>query len=142
MNRHFVEQVTPLLQSRLDSGEILQGVLAAAEETLFKGGSRFAVGVTDRRMLLQPVDRRQQAKGEVRSISPEMLESVDVRPAPAALGASSVVVTFHTTDGQTLRLLVMNGGAGLLGKIGGGEAQREGVQALSAWLQARNPPTP
>jgi hypothetical protein len=133
MIRHFVERVTPLLRSKLDPGEILQGVVAAIEVKAVMG-TLFAMGMTDRRLLLQPVDRHHQhAKGEARSIYPEKLASVEAGPASVELGA--LVVTFHTTDGQKLSLSVMRGGTGLIGAIGGGKAQREGVLALSAWLQ-------
>jgi hypothetical protein len=40
-----------------------------------------------------------------------------------------------TTDGEKLTLLMMRGtGPGPLGKLGGGGAQREGIEAIAAFF--------
>ena len=141
MAESFAERVDPLLRSQLEEGETLRGVIAATHQKTFTG-SMFAIGVTDRRLLLQPLDRGLKAKGELRSITPGSLRSADVDgagggwwTAPAALlDAAAIAVTFRTSDGEKLKLSMMKG-TGMFGGLGGGDVQRDGVLALAAWLQ-------
>jgi hypothetical protein len=141
MAADFAERVGPLLRSMLQEGETLQGIVAATHQKTFSG-SLFAIGVTDRRLLLQPLDRHLRGKGEVRSISPEALQGADLDGAggdwwtapTAILDMTALAVTFRTTDGEALKLLMMKG-TGMLGGLGGGESQRDGVLALAGWLQ-------
>jgi len=98
--------------------------------------------VTDRRLLLQPLDRRIQPKGDPRSITAGELVSADVDGAGGGcwtapsivLDRSAIALTLRTADGERLKLTMMNG-AGLLGGLGGGQAQRDGVLALADWLR-------
>jgi hypothetical protein len=137
----FGERVGVLLRGRLEEGETLQGVIAATHQKTFSG-SLYAIGVTDRRLLLQPLDRHLQAKGDLRSIRPEALQGADIDgagggwwTAPAAvLDMAALAITFRTTDGEKLKLVMMKG-TGPLGGLGGGETQRDGVLALAGWLQ-------
>jgi hypothetical protein len=137
----FAERVGPLLRSMLQEGETLQGIVAATHQKTFSG-SLFVIGVTDRRLLLQPLDRHFQAKGDMRSISPEALQGADLEgagrdwwTAPAAiLDMTALAVTFRTNDGEKLKLLMMKG-TGMIGGLGGGESQRDGVLALAGWLK-------
>lgn len=137
----FADQVQSLLRGNLEEGENLQGVIAATHQKTFSG-SLYAIGVTDRRLLLQPLDRHLQARGALRSIRPAAVQGADLDgagagwwTAPSAiLDMSALAVTFRTTDGEKLKLLMMKG-TGFLGGLGGGEAQRDGVLALTAWLQ-------
>jgi hypothetical protein len=46
---------------------------------------------------------------------------------------ASVALKLRTTDGQKLKLMMMRGD-GPLGGLGGGETQRQGVQALGEWF--------
>jgi hypothetical protein len=45
----------------------------------------------------------------------------------------------HTTDGERLKLMLMRGEGKILGGLGGGEAQRRGLDALAEWF-SRLPP--
>ena len=118
-------------------------MIAATHQKTFSG-SLYAIGVTDQRLLLQPLDRRMQPKGEPRPVTPNELVSADLEgagggwwTAPAAiLDASAAALTIRTTDGEKLKLAMM-GGTGLFGRLGGGETQREGVLALAEWLRRR-----
>ncbi len=109
----------------------------------FSGGL-FALGVTDRRLLLMPLGRKLEPKGETRSITSADLVSADLDgagggwwTAPAAiLSAAASGLTLRTADGAKTRLMMMKG-TGLLGGLGGGEAQREGVEALAGWMGRR-----
>ncbi len=137
----FAQTVRPHLEALLGPGEPLVGVVAASHQKTFSGGI-YALGVTDRRILLMPLDRRSQPKGEVRSVTADTLASADVDgagggwwTAPSAiLDATAVTPTLRTTDGEKLKLMMMNG-TGALGGLGGGHAQRDGVLALASWMQ-------
>jgi hypothetical protein len=136
----FAERVRPHLEAQLQPGEVLQGVIAATHQKTFSGGL-YAVGVTDRRLLLQPLDRRLQPKVPPRSITPDQLASADIDgagggwwTAPAAiLDMAAVALTLRTTDGEKLKLSMMKG-TGLLGGLGGGQAQSDGLLALTDWV--------
>jgi hypothetical protein len=39
-----------------------------------------------------------------------------------------------TVDGAKYKLQLMHGGDGMLGRLGGGPAQEQGVQALADWF--------
>lgn len=138
----FATTVRPHLEAQLGPGETLRGVLAATHQRTFSG-QLYAIGITDRRLLLQPIDRRMQPKGDPRSITPDTLVSSDIDgagggwwTAPAAiLDATAIALTLSTTDGEKLKLMMMQG-TGLLGGLGGGQAQRDGVLALAEWTKS------
>lgn len=137
----FATTVRPQLEAQLGAGEELQGVVAATQQKTFSG-QLYALGVTDRRLLLLPLDRHLHPKGEVQFVAPETLASAGVDGAgggwwsagSAILDATAVKLELKTTDGEKLKLTMMKG-AGMLGRLGGGEAQREGVETLAAWLR-------
>ncbi len=43
-------------------------------------------------------------------------------------------------DGEKLKLMLMRGRDSALGRLGGGEAQRDGVAALAEWLRRLDQP--
>lgn len=136
----FAAIVRPLLERRLAASEALLGVIAATHQRTFSG-ELYAIGVTNRRLLLQPLDRKTQAKGEPRSISPDALVSADIdgagadwTPTTAVLGATPITIRLRTTDGEKLKLRALTG-SGLIGGLAGGEGQREGVGALAQWTK-------
>jgi hypothetical protein len=131
------------LEGLLETGEELRGICAASQQRgLFKGGA-VALGVTDRRLILQPLNRRGKPEGEALSILPTEVESAHAGAAgdewydaePSLLAGSAVTLKIRTTGGEKLKLMMMHG-EGLLGGLGGGEAQRRGVEALAAWFRA------
>jgi hypothetical protein len=131
----------PHLGGALDAGETLEGVCAAAQQSTFKGRS-LAIGVTDRRLLLLPLDRRGRPTDEVISILPEQIAGAKARGAgggwasvvPSVMDASAVTLQLKTTDGERYKLNLMRG-TGIFGKLGGGEGQREGMDALGRWFE-------
>jgi hypothetical protein len=132
----------PGLESRLEGGENLRGICAASQQkSLFKGGAA-AIGVTDRRLLIQSLDRRGNPVGEPRSITPEQIASAKAGPAGgewfnvdmAILDHAAVRLEIRTTDGEKLKLMLMRGERRILGGLGGGEAQRQGLEALAGWF--------
>jgi hypothetical protein len=142
MADEFAGAVRPTLEAQLEQGETLQGVVAATHQKTFSGGL-YAIGVTDRRLLLQPLDRKLQPKEPLRSLTPEQIAELDLDGAgggwwtapEAILDAASLTLKLRTSDGEKLKLMMMRGGS----KLMGGETQQDGVAALGAWLAAARP---
>jgi hypothetical protein len=59
----FHTQVGPRLEELLAPGETLEGLCAATRQSAFRGGMA-ALAVTDRRLVVQPLDRHAQPKGD------------------------------------------------------------------------------
>jgi hypothetical protein len=135
------------LQNLLEPGEDLRGICIATQQSLFKGRA-IAVGVTGRRLLLQPLDRRGEPNGQPTLLVPGDIRSAEVDGAgggwfnvgPAILDATAAALKLHLQNGEKLRLMMMRGGTGV-GRLGGGEAQQRGVQALADWFAQAAPPT-
>lgn len=132
----------PPLETRLEPGEELRGICVASERKgLFKGGA-VALGVTDQRLLVQSLDRRGEPDGEPLSIGPEEVASAKAGPVggewfnvdAAILDHAAVRVEIHTTGDEKLKLMMMRGEGKVLGGLGGGEAQRRGIEALAEWF--------
>jgi hypothetical protein len=113
---------------------------------MFKGGS-VAIGVADRRLLVQSLDRRGNPDGEPLELTPEKIADAKAGPAGggwfnvdmAILDHAAVRLEIRTTDGKKLKLMLMRGEGRMLGKLGGGESQRRGLEALAEWF-SRIPP--
>ncbi len=127
----------------LAPGEELQGVLAVNHrQSAFKGRS-LAMGVTPGRLLVQPLNKRGKADGPVQSITREQVAGAKLDGAgggwasveAAIADHSAVELVLETTDGTKWKLMMMHG-EGIFGGLGGGEPQRQGVQALAQWLDA------
>jgi hypothetical protein len=139
----FADRVRPHLETQLGPGEGLRGIAAATFQKTFSG-LLYAVGVTDRRLLLQPLDRHVQPKGDLVSVSPGTLESFELdgagsgwMTAPAAvLDATALTLKLRTSDGERFKLMMMRGGSFPFG----GESQQEGVLALAEWLSTAGRP--
>jgi hypothetical protein len=143
MSREDLEsKCRPGLESRLEGGEELRGLCVASQQkSMFKGGAA-VIGVTDRRVLILSLDRKGDPVGEPLSLTPDRIESAKAGPAgggwanvdAAVLDHAAVRLQIRTTEGQ-LKLMLMRGEGKVLGKLGGGEPQRRGVQALGQWFQ-------
>ena len=136
----FATRATPLLEAHLDPGEALRGVIAANAQKTFSA-TTVALGATDRRILVLPVDRKIQAKGPVQVVSAAgALAGAKLDGAgdgwwtatAAIMDATSLTLRIQTDDGDKLKLMMTRGGA----KVFGGETQRDGVTALIALLAA------
>ena len=120
--------------------------VASQQKSMFKGGS-VVIGVTDRRLLVQSLDRRGNPVGEPLSLTPEQIASAKAGPAGggwfnvdmAILDHAAVRLEMRTTDGEKLKLMLMRGEGRLLGKLGGGEGQRRGLEALAEWFSRSAP---
>ena len=134
----------PVFSDQLEGGEELRGLCVASQQKgMFKGSSA-VIGTTDRRLLFQPLDRRGNPDGPIHSILPEQIASAKAGPAgggwinvnTAILDHAAVRLQIQTTDGEKLKLMLMRGEGKLLGGLGGGEVQRQGLDALAEWFRA------
>jgi hypothetical protein len=134
----------PHVESLLDDGEELRGLcIASQQKGMFKGGAA-VIGTTDRRLLVQSLDRRGNPEGAPQTIAHEQIASVKAGPAgggwinvdTAILDHAAVRLQIQTTDGEKLKLMLMRGEGKILGGLGGGEAQRQGLEALAGWFRA------
>jgi hypothetical protein len=133
-----------LLDAALEPGEELRGVCAANHRQSAFRGRGVAIGVTDRRLLVQPLDCRGDPAGEPDSILPEQVASAKAGGAGGGWSTLEAGIADHaavqlrvrTTDGRKLKLMLMRGEGRVLGKLGGGEGQRRGVEALARWFEA------
>jgi hypothetical protein len=145
MSTSFDEVVRPLLCSLLGPDEELRGIIAATHQRTFSG-SLYAIGVTDRRLVLQRLDRKLRAKDPPRVITAETLASADVDGAGGGwwtapmivLDMAAIALTLGTTDGEKMRFTLMKGGAALAG----GPKQTEGIVALAEWIGRSEGPHP
>lgn len=102
-----------------------------------------ALGISDRRLLVQGMNRKFAPDGESVLLPPERIADASVDGAgsgwfeigSAILDQVAITLKLRTSDGEKLKLTLMHG-SGPLGGLGGGETQRQGVEALSAWFSA------
>jgi hypothetical protein len=144
----FDAKLRPHLEGLLGDGERLDGICAASQQKgLFKGGA-VALGVTDRRLLVQPLSRRGDPDGEALSLAPSDLASANAEGAgggwadvgSAIMDRHAVRLTLETTAGEKLKLMMMRAeGPGPMASLGGGESQRRGVEALGRWFARISP---
>ena len=73
---------------------------------------------------------------ERQGVSPE---DADLEAVQGFLDATAVTLKLRLTGGDKLKLMMMRG-TGMLGRLGGGETQQEGVQALAGWFTQAEPP--
>ena len=138
-------KLRPVIEALLEPGEELRGVCVGAESEMFKG-RQVAVGTTDRRLIVQGMNRKFAADGEPLLLSAERIAEVSVDGAgggwievgPAILDATAVTLKLRTVDGEKAKINMMKG-TGALGGLGGGEVQREGLEALAAWFRDTAP---
>ena len=141
----FESLMRPHLERALEPPESLEGICAAVQQSALRGRA-IAVGVTDRRLLLAPLDRRGRPAGEIISIPPEEIASARAggagggwaNVAPMIMDSAAVTLQLKTTGGEKYKLNLMRG-TGVFGKLGGGESQREGLEALSRWFETNRP---
>ena len=138
----FDAKLRPHLAGMLAEGEELEGICACSQQKgLFSGGA-VALGVTPGRLIVQPLDRRGNPDGAAESLRPEDIAEAKAEGAgggwpevgAAIMDQHAVKLTLRTTAGEKLRLMMMRADGGFMGKLGGGEGQRRGVEALGRWF--------
>ena len=133
--------VVPILEAQLEDGEVLQGWCLATEQSTFSGHTTI-VGITHQRLLLQAVDRKFRPKDDALAIPPAELAHADADGAgggwwtatAGVMDAAALTLRIETTSGEKRKLTLMRG-EGMFGKLGGGESQRAGIDALAEWLR-------
>lgn len=133
-------KLRPVIEQLLEPDEEILGVCVATQASMFKG-RQVALGVTGRRLIVQGMNRKFEPAGEAISLPVERIASAAADGAgggwmtasAAVMDGAAVTLKLKTTDGEKLKLMLMHG-SGPLGGLGGGESQREGVEALAAWL--------
>jgi len=142
MPKDPAEVVTPILDALLSPGEQLRGWCLATEQSTFSGHTTI-LGITDQRLMLQAVDRKFRPKDDALSIRPGELARADADSAGGAwwtataaiMDSAALKLKLETSTGAK-RTLTMMRGTGTFGKLGGGEAQQQGIDALAEWLRA------
>jgi hypothetical protein len=135
------EKLRPAIEPLLEPGEELRGVCVGGESGMFRG-RQVAIGTTDRRLIVQGLSRRFAADGDPLLLTPDRIAEVSVDGAgggwievgPAILDATAVTLRLRTVDGEKLKINMMKA-TGPLGGLGGGEAQRQGLEALATWFR-------
>jgi hypothetical protein len=135
-------RLRPAIELQLQPGETLRGICVATQQSTFKG-RMVAIGVSEDRLLIQPLNRRLEPTDAATSLAPEQIAEAKASGAgggwatvtAAVMDGTAVTLRLKTTDGEKLKLTMMHG-TGALGKLGGGDSQRQGLEALAAWLAA------
>jgi hypothetical protein len=134
-------KLRPLAESLLAPGESMLGTCVATQQKTFKGWM-VAIVVAPDRLVIQKLTRKFEADGEPLSLPPERIAKtrfgagggLGADPSALVLDQVASMLVLETTDGEKLKLRMMDGGGGGLGKLGGGEVQRQGVAALAEWF--------
>ena len=140
MGTKFDDQLATVVRPLVDEGESLIGMCAGSWQKSMFSQSMVAFAVTDKRLIVQPANRKWEPDGEPLSLTRDQVASSKSGGAgggPDAAGAvmnkSAVKLQIKTVDGQKLKFMLMRG-TGPLGGFGGGETQRQGVEAVTSFL--------
>ncbi|MCB0863033.1 MAG: hypothetical protein KDB66_07460 [Solirubrobacterales bacterium] len=131
------------LRSLLESGESLLGVAAVNwQRSMFKQ-TVSALGVTEHRLIIQPLDRKSRAATE----APTFIRKEEIArgsygggggmgssPTSLIMDSVSIEVKLKTSGGEKFKILLMTG-EGVFGGLAGGPSQRNGAEALIGFLE-------
>lgn len=139
-----LQQIQDAVRAQVEPGETLQGMCYASEQRTFSG-TTYVIGVTDRRLLLQALNRKAEPDGPAEVITPTDLASVSAdggvggwaSVSGAIADMTSIVLKLKTHDGRKHKLNMLRGD-GPLGALAG-EGHADGFDALSAWLDTYAP---
>lgn len=140
MGTKFDDQLAKVVHPLVAEGESLIGMCAGSWQKSMFSQSMVAFAVTDQRLIVQPANRKWEPDGEPLSLTRDQVASsktggagdgADV--AGAVMNKSAVKLQIKTIDGQKLKFMLMRG-TGPLGDFGGGETQRQGVDAVASFL--------
>ncbi len=134
------DKLAPLARALLDPGEELRGACVATQQSAFRG-RMVAIVTTDRRLVVQGLNRRFEPDGEPISLPPEKIAEAKaegggggwINLEAAVMDELSVLLKIRTADGEKLKLRMMRAEGRLTG-LGGGETQQLGIRALGAWF--------
>jgi len=134
-------KLRPLAASLLDPGEELLGACVATQQKTFKGWM-VAIAVAPDRIVLQKLTRKWEPDGAPLSLPADRIAEaklgggggMSASAAGLLMDEVATLLVIKTTDGEKLKLRMMNADGGFLGKASGGEMQRQGVVALGEWF--------
>lgn len=133
------DKLREAIEPSLEPGEELRGTCIASQVSTFKG-RQVVIATTDRRLIVQGMNRTFEHDGQPVSIPPERLaearadgpEDGWVNISSVIMSGAAVTLRLKTTDGEKLKMMMMMmKGTGPLAKLGGGEDQRTGVEAMA-----------
>ena len=132
------EKLHEVLDPQLVAGETMVGRLFATHSKSVSA-TIYAIGVTPQRLILQPVGRSFEAKGEPITIAPTDIRKSSVDGIGGGLAeflkADPGDIRIETAD-QKFKLAALGGG---MDQLLTGDAQRDGKQAMIEFLySARN----
>jgi hypothetical protein len=98
-------KLRPVAEALLTQGEELRGVCVATQVGMFKG-RQVLLGVTDRRLLVQGMNRKFEPVGEAISMAPERIADASAEGAGggwisvglAIMDGAAVTLKIRTTD--------------------------------------------
>ena len=130
------------MQGLLEPGETLLGVTAASHQKSVFSGGVVNIAVTDRRLIIQPLDRRgKDVKGDPVFLTRDQIAKAKFSrnggsdPSGILMSQVAIQVKIKTTGGDKYKFSMMDGqGNGLLGGLSGGPSQATAVQALRVFL--------
>ena len=136
----MAEKLRDGLQGALGPNEEIKGVCIATQTGMVKG-RMVAVGVTEDRLLLQPMTRKWEPDGRAAVLTGSQIASAQIDGggglssslAAVIMDGTTVTLKLKTVDGETWKLMMMKG-TGVLGGFGGGEVQKQGLEALAEWF--------
>ena len=134
------------LQSLLVPGEVLHGTIVANQQKTFSA-TLYLVGTTDRRIIMQPVDRKRQPNGQPSSFGMNDITNTSVfAMAHEAASRGEKVATFLTTSGDRIKFdaggekwKLMTLGGNMLENTLSTEDQSDGLEAFVNFLSAADP---
>jgi hypothetical protein len=138
---HVGDLLEPIGQHLVQPEEKLLGCCVATRQSTFKGTTT-GLFVTKDRLIIQDLTRKFEPKGPPISLTADQIVDASAGPggggwwevSAAILDSVSTELKLKTTDGQKLKLLMMNGEGPLMGDLGGGQRQLMGVKAVGEWF--------
>jgi hypothetical protein len=133
------EKLQAVLDPQLAAGETMLGRLIATHSKTFSA-IVYGIGVTSQRLIMQPVGRTLEAKGEPITVAPGDVRKSSVDGFGGGLSeflkSEPGEIRIETAD-HKFKLAALGGG---LDQVFTGDAQRDGKRALIEFLySARNP---
>ena len=144
--REVYAQMAALMQSQLVPGEVMHGMIVANQQKTFSM-TLYLVATTDRRIIMQPVNRKWQADGAPLSFRPNDISNTSVWGwAHDAASRKEKVATFLTTSGDRIKFeaggvkwKLMTLGGNMLENVLATDSQLDGLNAFVNFLAAADP---
>jgi len=114
----FEQKLESHIEGLLTPGEKLLGVTAASQQKGIFSGGVVTLAVTDRRLIIQPLDRKgREVKGEASSLTRDEISKVKLRRAGGAWDSPTDVIMSHvaitvklkTAGGEKFQFSLMDG---------------------------------